>query len=300
VATNGLALLHLAIDRKALNQVNAAGNKQTGILTITDTGLSKMMVKVPVSAIATGTNDLSRADWPAGLWVGEMVFGSVGYYSSDSSQPEDFPSGGTMKLRAIVHVEASGAVRLLQRVTLATSLTTNQVEGLDVPNVQTALYAGTQTMPAGATLTRISSAAMDIDNPVVEMAGGGAFGTGTLSFSYMIAPGGRSNPLYHPFHPDHDGLDFYFSGAAPSGDDIANYGGAIKPETFSIGNTIELTWAANPGMALTAWNPSETTAGTCTWLISNVRRQGPVVVRGQFQLKRITPVGIVHLPSVGN
>jgi hypothetical protein len=300
VATNGLALLHVAIDRKALNQVSAAGSKQTGIFTITDTGLSKMMVKVPVSAITTGTNDLTRADWPAGLWVGEMVFGSVSYYSSDSSQPEDFPSGGKMKLRAIVHVEASGAVRLLQRVTLATSLTTNQVEGLDVPNVQTALYAGTQAMPAGATLTRISSAAMDIDNPVVEMAGGGAFGTGTLSFSYTIAPGGRSNPFHHPFHPDHDGLAFDFLGAAPAGDDIANYGGTIKPETFSIGNTIELTWAANPGMALTAWNPSETSTGTCRWLIKNVRRQGDVVVSGQFQLKRITPVGIVHLPSVGN
>ena len=134
---------------------------------------------------------------------------------------------------------------------------------------------------------------MDIDTPVVEA--GGTFGAGTLAFAYTIQPAGRSNPFHHPFHPDHDGLNAYFDGAAPSGDDFANYAGSVKPETFSIGNVIELTWAAG-GSAAAAWNPEEVSSGTCVWRLKNVRRQGDVVARGTFQLKRISPVGVLHLP----
>lgn len=295
VTVNQSEMVHVAIDRKALNQTTVKGGKKTGILTIKDPGLSKMLVKVPVSATASGSNDLSRADWPAGLWVGEMVYDRVGFFESDSPVSQDLPSGGQMRIRAILHVDAAGAVRLLQRVTLATSLTTNQVDGLDVSSVETKLYAGTQALPAGATLTRISAAALDLDTPVV-MNATGTFGTGTLAFSYTIKPEGRSNPFYHPFHPDHDGKDFYFVGAAPSGDDVSNYAGTVKPETFSIGNTIELTWDVAAGMTAAAWNPTETSTGTCRWLVKNVRRQGDVSVTGTFQLKRITPVGVILLP----
>lgn len=289
VGTNQSAVLHLAFDRKALNQTVAAGEKKGGILTITDLGTSKMLVKLPVSALSNGTNDLARADWPAGLWVGEMDFDHVGFYRADGAQAEDLPAGGKMKVRAILHVDAYGAVRLLQRVTMASTTVTNQ----DTVAVQTELYAGTQTLPTGAALTRISAAAMDIDTPVVEA--GGTFGAGTLAFAYTIQPAGRSNPFHHPFHPDHDGLNAYFDGAAPSGDDFANYAGSVKPETFSIGNVIELTWAAG-GSAAAAWNPEEVSSGTCVWRLKNVRRQGDVVARGTFQLKRISPVGVLHLP----
>jgi len=297
VATNYMSVLQMAIDRQALNQVTLPGNKQAGVLTVMDTGLSKMMVKVPVSATATGSNDVSRADWPAGLWIGEMAFDRVSFLRSDLSDPEDLPSGGKMKIRALLHVDTAGIVRLLQRVTLATSLvSTQQEDGLEVSAVETALYAGTQAMPADATLTRISAAAMDIDNPVVTNSASGTFGTGMLAFSYTIKPEGRSNPFYHPFHPDHDGLDAYFEGKAPSGDTISNYAGTVKPETFSIGNTLEFTWGASSGMMQTAWNPAETSTGTCRWLLGNVRRQGNIIISGSFQLKRISPVGAIYLP----
>lgn len=293
VTSNQLSVLHLAIDRKALNRVTAAGGRQAGILTISDTGRSKMMVKVPVSAIATGTNDLSHADWPAGLWVGEMLFDRVSYYQGDSTVPEDLAAGGKMKIRAIVHVDAAGITRFLQRVTLVASSVTNQVNGVNVPSIQTDLYAGTPTLSAGVIPVRISAAAFDIDTPVVTNVVG-TFGTGTLSCSYTIKPAGRSNPFYHPFHPEHDGKDAYFKPSLISGDDIKNYAGTVKPETFSIGNTISLTWSANQGMASAAWNPAETTAGTCRWLVKNVRGTNDVAVSGTFQLKRISPVGLLH------
>ena len=293
VTASQMSEVHVAIDRKALNQTTAPGGIKAGILTIKDPGLSKMMVKVPVSAVALGSNDLSHSDWPAGLWVGEMAFDSVSYYGADS-----LPSGGKMKIRAILHVEASGVMRMLQRVTLATSVVTNRVNGQDVAQTVTGLYAGTQAIPAGATPIRISAAALDIDTPVVgeTSTNAFAFGVGTHAFSYTIAPKGRSNPFYHPFHPDHDGLNFTFDGDAPDGDVLANYQGALKPETFSIGNSIELTWPVNSGMTLSAWNPTETSTGTCRWLVKNVRREGDVVVSGTFQLKRISPVGVLHLP----
>ena len=298
VATNTMSVLHVAINRQALNQVTAAGSTQGGVLTVTDTGLSKMMVKLPVSATASSSNDVSHADWPAGLWIGEMTFDHVSFFSSDVADPEDLPAGGTMKIRALMHVDTAGIARLLQRVTLATSsVTTEQENGLEVSSPETTLYAGTQTMPTDATLTRITAAALDIDNPVVTNTASGSFGTGTLAFSYTIKPEGRSNPFYHPFHPDHDGLDAYFEGEAPSGDDLSNYAGSVKPETFSIGNTIEFTWLDSSGITQTVWNPAETTAGTCRWLLKNVRRQGDIIVSGSFQLQRISPVGAIFLPA---
>jgi hypothetical protein len=76
-----------------------------------------------------------------------------------------------------------------------------------------------------------------------------------------------------------------FKTPAPSGDDVNNYVGSVKPELFSIGGRVEFEFAES---AATAWTPVEKLSGTCKWSYTGVRRDGPVVAEGTFTMQRVS------------
>ena len=67
----------------------------------------------------------------------------------------------------------------------------------------------------------------------------------------------------------------------------------MKPETFSVGNRIEMSFGLNGGEA--AWNPEGTKSGTCRWTFSGLMRQGNIVLSGPMTVKRVSSVAEIVL-----
>ncbi len=116
-----------------------------------------------------------------------------------------------------------------------------------------------------------------------------------LHFSYAVAADDPVNPFLHPYHPSHDGLEADFTTPTESGDNFTNYMNAIKPELFSISNKVRLVWSEAPasGGGSIGWNPAESVSGTIEFAVSNLRREGPITMEGQFALRRVSKMGVL-------
>ena len=272
------------LDRAALPSGLVQGVPFGALLTALDVdGGTKMKAVVPLNGATSGA-DAARTAWPAGLWVADVALDHVDFDSSSDLAP----AGGTLKLRLPLHVDADGTVRLLQRVVVAGET--------DASGAFTyRLYAGTATPPATASQSlRISSAVLPTETPVIE-ASFSNFSSelGMAMFPFTVAADGATSLLRHPFHPQHDGLRWDFSTPAPSGDDIDNYKGTVKPETFSIENGIFLQFDFAEGAS--RWDPQDTIAGTCIWSFQGLRREGRLVAKGPLSLKRVSTLSEIVL-----
>lgn len=96
-----------------------------------------------------------------------------------------------------------------------------------------------------------------------------------------------ANPLRHALHPHHDGLRADFQTPAPSCDDIENYVSRVKPELFSISNTVSFAWDTLPAGAA-AWSPEETLHGKLNWDFAGLRREGTLRAQGRFTMRRVS------------
>ena len=281
VATKRLAAgetweLEFGIDRPSFD-TGAKGRKFGALLRVTDVdGGSKMRVDVPLVGETSGV--AANTVWPGGLWVADVAFNRI-VAPGSSSETE---TGGTVKLRLPIHIDANGTVRLLQRVVTAGETSNDGAYTYR-------LYAGSAEIPATARQTmRISAVCLPTETPIVEAEGGmSATVSGGIAFEFTVAGGGATSLLRHPLHPQHDGLKWDFKTATPSGDNFMNYKGDVKPETFSVGNRIEIALDLNGGEA--AWNPEDTKGGTVRWTLSNLMRQGPVTLVGDMSIKRVSP-----------
>ena len=268
--------LEVGLDR-SLFDGDVRGTPFGAVLRITDDGgASKWRVDVPLQGAASGgTSD--RNAWPGGLWIAEAAFDEI-HFVGDASEAYT-PAGGTLKVRLPVHVDAEGTARLLQRVVVAGS---SAADG----SFAYSLYAGKAAVPATARETmRISSAVLPTEQPVIPAAGD--FERGIVLFSFTVDADGATSLLRHPTHPQHDGLRWDFETPAPSGDDFQNYQSTVKPELFSVGNTILFMLAFDGGEA--SWNPEEEKTGTCIWKLDNLRREGSIVIKGPMTIRRIAP-----------
>jgi hypothetical protein len=108
-----------------------------------------------------------------------------------------------MSYRLLLHVDAQGQARLLQRVLLAWQ-GTNTTD----TNRQYALYSDESKVPASASeVYRLSSVAFPLIAPVslAGELGYALFGRVDLGYDDPV------NPFKHAYHPDHDNLDERFS-----------------------------------------------------------------------------------------
>ena len=167
------------------------------------------------------------------------------------------PVAKPMTLRLLVHVDADGAMNLMQR----------------------ARFGG----------RRLTAAALPTDTPVLP--GSGAFGE-AATFAWTVGADSKANPFRHAKHPDHDGRNATFDGPAPDGDDFNHYVATVKPELFSIANRLTLTWDATTAAA---WSPEETLSGTCAWSLEGLRREGPIRMSGTFRMTRLAADDLAEL-----
>ncbi len=279
--------LPLALDRAGM----APGQAYGGVLVCADTAGGR--VEIPLEA-EYGLTDPTHALWPSGLWVGKASLNQVSQVQGDGTVVDGAKAGGTLEFRLILHVDADKRCRLLQRVILAGAENTNGTWNAS-------LYVDEKKVPPGMKSVRISSVAFGVKNTDMvwdETYGGSQGGFGkNLRFTYAIAADDSVNPFRHPYHPDHDGLDARFKTKLPTGDDSQNYIGAIKPELFSISNTVTLVWAEAPaaGNGSAQWNPSEKVSGSIEFQVDGLRREGAILMNGVFELRRISQVGVLSL-----
>ena len=273
--------VQIAFDRVSTVDV-AAGHVLGGILEFADeSGKSAMRTAIPVSAVADG-GVYAATSWPQGLWVAEAYFTRASQVTRKGEVAHDVPAGGTMQARLPLAVNAKDDLVLLQRVTVARD--TNGVARL---------LAGGLPLPAGWTFERrISSVCLPTDQPAIRPAEGmtSTFGD-RATFAFRVGQESRVNPFYHAQHPLHDGLSIDYLDRAPDGDDLENYKGEIKPELFSIGNSIQFVWDEGGS---TAWSPDETLTGTCTWTLSNVVKDGPLQLTGPFVMRRVSAMRVME------
>ena len=244
---------------------------------IDDGGPSKLRVDVPIQGAASGGSS-DRNAWPGGLWIAEAAFDEISFEGSKESGFT--PAGGTLKVRLPLHIDLEGNVRLLQRVVVAGATATDGTFAYT-------LYAGDAAVPATSRDTmRISSAVLPTEEPVIP-ATTTMFSDGLIMFSFTVDEGGATSILRHYTHPQHDGRLWDFKTDAPSGDDFNNYKSTVKPELFSVDNSIVFQLDFNGGEA--SWNPEEEKSGTCAWQLRNLRREGAVILRGPMAIRRIAP-----------
>ena len=258
------------------------GKEYGAILVIEDLGASKMRVRVPIT-VAASESAADAVKFPAGLWSGFIQLETVSRLDDTNQVP--VKAGGTMKMSVMMHVAPDGAVKLLQRV----------AAGVDT-NGTPRLFRELESVPATVqNARRFSTVMMSIDNPVVEKTSG-EFGKG-LVFDWTVGEKAADNPFRHAWHPDHDGKTADYKGETPSGDDLANYAGVVKPELWSIGNRMEFSWHKNNDPHADVdyeWTPAEKTAGYVTWTVSGLTAKEPIVSFGVFVLQRAIKAGEVE------
>ena len=279
--------LPLAVDRTGM----VSGQPYGGVLVCSDSAGGR--VEVPLVA-EYGLPDTAHALWPAGLWVGKATLNQVSQVLGDGTVVDGAKAGGAMELRLILHVDTEQNCRLLQRVLIAGTGETNGAW-----NAQ--LYVDENKVPAGTQCVRISSVAFGVKNDDIAWdkayyGDDSGFGK-NLRFTYTLAADDSVNPFRHPYHPDHDGLDAKFKTTLPVGDNPQNYIGAVKPVLFSISNTVSLAWTNTPaaGGSSALWNPAEKVNGLITFRADGLRREGPVLMKGAFEMRRISQVGTLTL-----
>ncbi len=267
--------LSLALDRTNTNFTKkVAGTYCGGLLEITDVdGGSNMRVVVPVEATGDGGASAETA-WPKGVWILSAELNQASYVTA--STITNVAAGGTMKVRLPMAVDGKGKMTLLQRLWY----------GYDSNGVMRVIAGSPANDVTLYSARRISTAFLPTDQ--VEIAAkekDSTFGR-VATFPFTVGERSNVNPMRHALHPNHDGLGFDFTKPSPSGDSLTNYLGSVKPELFSITNTVQLTWTAGEGGA--AWSPEETLTGVLKWAFGGLRHEGTIQAQGPFVMKRIS------------
>ena len=267
------------------------GVAYSAVMQIEDRGGTQMRVRIPVTVEEKSAEE---AAFPTGLWAGYIQMEAV------SSLTNETPSAaaGKLKMNILVHVPENGTPQLLQRV----------AAGVDAEGKLRLFKELSSAKTVCENPRRLSSVMMSVDNPVVDASIHTTFGN-QLQFAWTVDAKARDNPFRHAWHPDHDGKTADYKGDVVSGDDLGNYVNPVKPELWSVTNTLYLSWHKqnNPTADVDfEHNPNEVTAGFATWtvggLISNrqIDAEGNTVSDGQinsigvFYLKRIADVGEIE------
>jgi hypothetical protein len=194
----------------------------------------------------------------------------------------------------IVHVDSSGAARLLQKVVLAwtNGVYTTNAQGY----VQTASpghfalitdesflmqFSGSSLRDGTVSGRRYSSAAFSFRDPIL-MSGTGAFGATNATFSCTVPLGFDDplNPFKHRYHPDHNNLDDTYTVSVRECPDVTRQ----VSLQFSAQDTENTT--------LAGWGDNEV-GGIYSETITGLHKN-PIVAQGYFWLYRASTVDVLN------
>lgn len=275
LASGAISAQKFAIDRTTMD----GGKTYAAVMQIEDMGGTQMRVRIPVTV---GEKSEDASAFPAGLWAGYIQMETVSSLTNETPTA----AAGTLRMNILVHVPESGAPRLLQRVSA----------GVDATGKIRLFKELSSAKAVCENPRRLSSVMMSVANPIVDASAHTTFGN-QLQFDWTVGATARDNPFRHAWHPDHDGKTADYSGDVVSGDDLSNYVNPVKPELWSVTNTLYLSWHKqnNPTEDVDfEHNVEETTAGFATWTVGGLISNGPINSMGIFYLKRIADTGEIE------
>jgi hypothetical protein len=262
------------------------GAAYQSILKITDSGQS-LLFRLPVVAEKEGVRRLAFASAGGelgqhhpneGLWVGRAVVSAVSCpaYTSNAL----LPVASALPFRLILHVDAYGQVKLLQRVTFA--WVGSETNGGFL------LYARDSSVPTNTLeVNRLTAVAFPIMDPVVLtncLTNAVSTGlTNLLCGTVTTKYDDPTNPFLHKYHPLHDNKDWNFQPYA------------TNMETFVVQRDITLDLTGNVitnGASNPYWGIDEI-GGLYEETVLGVRQQ-PIFVRGNFYLQRVSRLNELH------
>ena len=274
LASDALSVQKFALERQDM----VAGTTYAAVMQIEDEK-SAMRVRIPVTI---GEKTADEVAFPTGLWSGYIQMETVSSLTNETPTA----SAGTLKMNILVHVDADGNANLLQRI----------AAGTDANGTIHLFKELASAKKACENPRRISSVMMSVDNPIVAATSYTKFGD-HLQFAWTVDAKASDNPFRHAWHPDHDGKTADYSSDVVSGDDLSNYVNPVKPELWSITNTLHLSWHKQNIETEDVdfeQNPNETTAGFATWTVGGLLSTGEINSFGIFYLKRIVEVGKIE------
>jgi len=235
---------------------------------------------------------------PCGLWIGQVSVteveraatrqGVLNTWSADGPVPVSQP----FTFRVILHVDAQGKVRLLQRALLAWRLEDTPEELLSTPPTNAILTILTGEKAAtsysaqypDAKIVRVSSPNFPLMEPLLA-ATGSVFGA-TLNFDVTVPYNDPVNPFMHRYNPQHDNLRYDNGVATPLPEGV---------ESYTVVRALQLRFSqVDPDQGITnrQWGVTENGGvfdETVTGLNKTIR------ARGQFRVQRVSRVGeLVH------
>ena len=268
-------------DRAAMNDPEGT---YAAVLEITDLGGTQMRVHAPLQVFANSTNP----NLEGALWAGQVALNAV----SSLTNATPLKAAGEMNFRVLMLQPTNGAPTLLQRV----------VVGVDTNGAMRLFRDVAAAKASNLTwMKRLTTGMMSVTTPEVEAGGTNdlkkVFGE-EAGFSWTVGENAKDNPFRHAWHPEHDGLTADYSDKTPSGDDPDNYSNPVKPELWSIGNTLVFKWDTDGGGKMKE-DARGLVSGTVTWSVSGLNmnrdKTGDIVSTGVFAMKRVaTGVGRVE------
>ncbi len=248
--------LRLAVNRAAMLEPSPAYATWQSLLDVSDDRGGQMMVGVRAAYAPAGD---AEALWPAGLWVGEAYATHVSHIQPGVTNAPT-PAGDAFPIRLILHVNPNGEKLLISEVAAVLDAAESD------PVIH--LHRNPDAVPATDILWRIRSIAFPAMPPATLE---GAM-LGALTTTYTLPGDDPRHPFRHIHHPDH--------------------GGANRP----IANTLTLVWdelSGEPAYGAVFIPPEETTTGTFTKTITNLRKE-PITLTGPFTLQRISKIGVLQ------
>jgi hypothetical protein len=245
----------------------------------------------PLAVQRLGQQSTTPSDPRAGLWVGNVVLTNVNE-AAISSVP--VPTASPFQFRLLLHVDASGETRLLQKVVLAWTngvVTTNE-EGfrqtiapgrfaLITDENLLSRFSGSAVRDGSVSGRRFSSAAFGFHDPL-PVNRTGPFGNSNAVFSCTVPLGfdDELNPFKHKYHPDHNNLDDRYA--------------VTVPECPNVTRQISFQFSAQPveNAALAGWGDNQL-GGTYTETITGLHKN-PVAAQGTFRLYRASTVDALN------
>jgi len=231
----------------------------------------------------------------AGLWVGTARVKAVSQAQSGGVNP--LPVGKSFPMRVLMHVDATGRVKLIKNIVQMWEEGTYRVSPKDpdllevdepgryvlltqdelIPN-----YTGITRRSGQSAGVRYSTVAYDFNGPDIEMNGDFSLNS-QLNVSLLIDPDMPTNPFRHKFHPDHDNLDAQF----------LNY----KQEAFQVTREMEFLLTTNnpqypeladpPGWGVTLMG------GTFRETLTGLHKNA-IFVSGDFRVTRVSSTAILN------
>lgn len=291
-----LAVDRLSFIEQRMEQVFSITNEQ-GAKVLIHAGGSTLQPLVLPTGNSQGDNLKLAANQNsyAGLWVGTARVRAVSQAQNGGVNPK--PVGDPFPIRVMMHVDATGRVKLVKNVVQMWQDGTYRVSPKDpdllevdepgryvlltrdelIPN-----YSGITKRSGQSAGIRYSTVAYDFNGDDIEMNGEFQLSE-QVNVSLLIDPNMPTNPFRHKYHPDHDNLDAQF----------LNY----KQEAFQVTREMEFLFTEHnpkypdvadpPGWGVTLMG------GTFRETLTGLHKNA-IFVSGDFRLTRVSSTAILN------